>query len=124
MSKSFKLRLNDSQHKTLSAKAKKAGLSMNDFLLNKIEKDDDKQAIINALTVNQNRAFDSLLIQISEQKLALTKQNIFSNEGLTATQFYEFQRQFLGLFSILSGGLKLDNLQQKVNYLQDSLTKK
>ena len=124
MATSFRLRLNDSQHKTLSTKAKKAGLSMNDFLLSKIDKDDDKQAIINALTINQNRAFDSLFVQISDQKTAQNQANISSIDSLTATQFYEFQRQFLGLFSILSGGLKLDNLQQKVNYLQDSITKK
>ena len=122
--KRLTLRLTDQQHITAIKKAKQSGQSLNDYLANLATKTDDTQTIINALTINQNRAFDSLFVEISDQKAAQNQINIPSNDSLTATQFYDFQRQFLGLFSILSGGLKLDNLQQKVNYLQDSLTKK
>ena len=122
--KRLTLRLTDQQHITAIKKAKQSGQSLNDYLANLATKTDDTQTIISALTSNQNRAFDSLFVQISDQKTAQNQTNIPSNDSLTSTQFYEFQRQYLGLFSILSGGLKLDNLQQKVNYLQDSLTKK
>lgn len=122
--KRLTLRLTIEQHKIVTEKAHQSGQSINVYLSNLATKTDNTQTIITAILANQNRAFDSLFVQISDQKTAHIEPNISSNEVLTATDFFEFQRKYLGLFSILSGGLKLDNLQQKVNLLQDSLTKK
>jgi uncharacterized protein (DUF1778 family) len=122
--KRLTLRLTDEQHKIATDKAKQSGQSLNDYLSNLASRPDNTQLIIDVILSNQNRAFDSLFVQISEQKSQQIEPNNQPIEVLTSTQFFEFQRQFLGLFSILSGGLKLENLQQKVNFLQDKITQK
>ena len=122
--KKLTLRMNEKQHQEITLMAKKAGQSMNEFILNKTMANDDKKAIIDAVLTNQNRSFDSLFVQLSDLK---NPENASQNEpqnGLSTAEFNDFNRQLLALFSIFFGSQKLDTLQQKTNILQDKLTGK
>lgn len=116
--------MNEKQHQEIALMAKKAGQSLNEFILSKSTANDDKQTIIDAVLTNQNRSFDSLFVQLSDLK---NPENTSQNEpknGLSLAEFNDFNRQLLALFSIFFGSQKLDTLQQKTNILQDKLTGK
>ena len=122
--KKLTLRMNEKQHQEIALMAKKAGQSLNEFILSKSTANDDKQTIIDAVLTNQNRSFDSLFVQLSDLK---NPENTSQNEpknGLSLAEFNDFNRQLLALFSIFFGSQKLDTLQQKTNILQDKLTGK
>lgn len=116
--------MSEKQHQEITLMAKKAGQSLNEFILNKSTANDDRQAIINAVLTNQNRSFDSLFVQLSDLK---NPENASQNEpqnGLSLAEFNDFNRQLLGLFSIFFGSQKLDTLQAKTNSLQDKIAGK
>lgn len=115
------LRMNEKEHQLLQAKAKKSGISMNEFLLNYINKGDENEALIQAILANQNRTTDTILAQLLTQKPSTTAMNNAQDKSLSSTEFREFNRQFLSLISIFFGKNGLDNLQQKTNVLQDSV---
>jgi uncharacterized protein (DUF1778 family) len=122
--KKLTVRMNDKQHQEIALMAKRAGQSLNEFIVNKSAANDDKQAIISAVLTNQNRSFDALFIQLSDLK---NTENASQNEpqnGLSRDEFNDVIRQLLGLLSIFFGIQKLDTLQAKTNSLQDKIAGK
>lgn len=66
----FLLRMNDEEHRLLQAKAKKSGISMNNYLLNYVNNGDEIKAVIDAIIVHQNRIADTIQVQIMALKKA------------------------------------------------------
>jgi uncharacterized protein (DUF1778 family) len=122
--KKLTLRIGDKEHEKIALMAKKTGQSLNEFIINKAAENDEFKRVIDTIVANQSRAFDSLFVQLADLKNPEDINEKNDSEGLSASEFRDFNRQFLTLFSIYFGKQSLEDLQSKTNALQDKLTAK
>lgn len=113
--------MSESDHQDITLMAKRSGQTLNQFIVRKATTKDELKIAIDTIKEHQNRAFDSLLIQISEQNSTSNDTQNINQNSLSASEFREFNRRLLTIFSIVLNKQNLSELQPKVNLLADDL---
>lgn len=120
--KKITVRVSETQHKAITEKARKAGLPVNQYMINLSERANENQQILSAALEHFNRVFDSLFVAINDIKQTNNKPQNTQNHALSFGEFREFNRRYLEVLAVQYGKQDLDVLQAKVNALQKDLT--